>query len=68
MKKIIQKLANFEYIYCNICEKEITSDPFNKLRIEIVRGLFSTLNFDAHEICINKIIREAFSKFIKNEK
>lgn len=63
MKKKLVKEVEVDVSVCNICEKEIDTEPFNKTRIEIVKHLFSTEDFDAHEQCINRITREAFSKY-----
>lgn len=63
MKTRIKKEMEVEVSLCNICKKEIDKDPFNKSRIQIVRNLFNTTDFDAHEGCINTVIKEAFSKY-----
>lgn len=63
MKKKVEVTVQQERSFCNICEQEITSDPYTKTRIAIVRGLFKTEDFDAHEKCINTVIRQAFEKY-----
>jgi len=63
MKKKIKQEIEVEISVCNLCEKEIDSEPFNKKRIEIVRNLFATKDFDAHEKCINTIIKNTFKKY-----
>lgn len=52
-----------EEYFCNICGKSVNKDPWNKGRITMVRGLFKIDNFHAHEVCINKVAREAFKKY-----
>jgi len=64
MKKKVKREIEVEISVCNICEKEITKEPFSKKRIDIVRGLFSTKDFDVHENCINGITREAFVEYL----
>lgn len=66
MKQKIKKEVEVEVSMCNICRQEITKDPFNKERVQIVRNLFSTADFDAHELCINKVIKETFSKYFES--
>lgn len=68
MKKTIQETVMVERSFCNICDEEIIKEPFNKERIAFIRGLFSIIDFDAHEVCINKIAREAFVPFMTNNK
>lgn len=65
MKTKIKKEIEVEISICNICGKEVKKEPFNKLRIAVVRGLFKMQEFDAHEICINKVVRAAFQEYIK---
>lgn len=65
MKKKVTKEVEVEVSTCNICGLEIDKEPFNKTRIEIVRHLFNTSDFDAHEGCINTIVKSAFENFIK---
>lgn len=72
MKKRIEETVMVERDFCNICEKEIThrgsgsqeSLALYHKRIAVVRNLGKTRDFDAHQGCINKIIREAFSDFL----
>lgn len=53
--------------YCNICnEKMAEGSSFNMKRIEIIRGLFKNDDFHAHEVCVNSVIKQAFSIFINN--
>jgi len=63
MKKWIEKTMKVETICCDICGEEMPEHQFNENRIEIVRHLFNTKDFDAHEKCINGVVREAFSKY-----
>ena len=65
MKKKVEKTMEVEVRICNICGEEIDKIPFNEKRIDIVKHLFNTTDFDAHENCINKVVKEAFEKFIK---
>lgn len=68
IKKIVEVEKEIEI--CNICKKDIEDnyvesfDEMKKKRIEVVRFLFKTENFDAHKRCINKVIRESFEKYI----
>lgn len=64
MKKKITKEMEVEVMVCNICGIEVEKLPFNQKRIEIVRHLFNTSDFHAHEGCINTIVKDTFSKFI----
>lgn len=64
MKKKIKKEVEVEIRICNICEEEVKRDPFNMKRIEVIRGLFPLANFDAHEKCVNYILKQAFGKFL----
>lgn len=66
MKKKIKKQIEVEVNYCNICGKEVEYKGYEKWlkRVEMVRGLFKTDNFDAHPTCINTIIRTAFKEYI----
>lgn len=64
MRKKIIKEMEVEVSTCNICGLEIDKDPFNKERIKIVRHLFNTIDFDAHENCINKVVKEAFNQYV----
>ncbi len=61
MKKNVTRKV--QLVFCNICEKEIINSIWNKSRIDIVKTLFKTEDFDTHEVCINKVIREAFAKY-----
>lgn len=64
MKKKVQQLVEVETAFCNICEKEMGyKDVYNRERIAIVYGLFKTADFDAHEACINKVVRKAFEPY-----
>lgn len=63
MKKIVEQRIKVEIAYCNICEKQVKKEPFNKDRIAVVRGLFPIGDFHAHETCINVIVREAFEPY-----
>lgn len=65
MKRKVETVMQIERTFCNICEKEVPKEPFNKARVAIIRGLFKTENFDAHEVCLNRIVRSAFKKFVK---
>ena len=69
MKKKVEQKVIVEVPYCNICGKEIghlsaLHDKRYQLRLEMVRGLGKTKDFDAHPTCINKVIREAFKKYL----
>ncbi len=68
MKKKITQEVQVEVSFCNICGKEVGSKPWSgsgaTKRIEIVHSLFKTADFDAHEGCINKVVRSAFKKFV----
>lgn len=68
MKKRIKETVMVERDFCNICAKEISHRPSNskryEIRIEMVRGLGKTADFDAHEGCINKVMRSAFSEYL----
>ncbi len=64
MKKLVERVVKVEQFYCNICEKPVTGDPFKTERINIVRGLFKVSDFHGHDTCINKVVREAFSKYL----
>lgn len=63
MKKKVTIEMRVERSFCDICTKEVTKEPFNKDRIKVVRGLFKLDDFDAHEKCINEVVRSAFKKF-----
>ena len=65
MKKLIKKYVEIEQDVCNICGKEIVRGGYDAWleRVKVVRGLLKTENFDAHPVCINKIIRNAFKEF-----
>lgn len=68
MKKKVEVTQTVEIDICNICQKEIAHRPSNdkryEIRLETVRGLGKTKDFDAHPTCINKIIRSAFQKYL----
>jgi hypothetical protein len=68
MKKKIKQTITVEIAVCNICQKEISHRPSNykryEIRLEVVRGLGKTADFDAHPTCINKVIRNAFAKYL----
>jgi hypothetical protein len=64
MKKKIKQQIEVEIAICNICGKEVNDRQFAKARIKIVRGLMKTTGFDAHDACVNRVIREAFKKFV----
>lgn len=63
MKKIVERMMEVEEVFCNICGESSDKEPFNPERIRIVRFLFKTDDFHAHEGCINKITREAFAPY-----
>lgn len=64
MKKKTQQLIEVETAFCNICGKEMgMARVFAGERIAIVYGLFKTKDFDAHETCINEVIRAAFEPY-----
>lgn len=63
MKKKVTREVEVELEFCNICNEEITKLPFKGERIAIVRGLFKTQDFNAHELCINTVVREAFKPY-----
>lgn len=67
MRKKVKQEVEVEISICNICKQEITSEPHNKKRIEIVRFLFSVKDFDAHEGCVNKIVKKAFWPYVSEE-
>lgn len=62
MRKVVTQEIKVEISVCNLCGNEIKKEPFNKDRIKVVRGLLKLQDFDAHEACINKIIRNAFKR------
>lgn len=67
MKKKIKQEITVEIDVCNICGKDITHRPSNSgagRRIPMVNGLFKITTFDAHDACINKVIRAAFKKYL----
>ena len=69
MKKIIKREIDVEIEVCNICKKDIplrrqTRSTAFERRIPMVNGLFKITTFDAHDACINKVVREAFKKFV----
>lgn len=67
MKKKITQKIQVEIAICNICGTEVTKEPFNMARLAVVRGLFKTADFHAHEGCINKVVRGAFKKFVSKK-
>ena len=64
MQKKIKRTITVEVSICNICREEVTVQPHNKKRIEIVQHLFNTEDFDGHQGCINEVIKEAFKEYI----
>ena len=64
MKKLTAQTIEVEVAYCNICG-DLMGDgsTYNRERIAVVYGLFKTKDFDAHEKCINRVIREAFAPY-----
>lgn len=64
MKKKIQQVVEVETAFCNVCGKEMgNSRTYAAERVAIVYGLFKTKDFDAHEACINEVIRSAFEPY-----
>ena len=69
MKKVTKQLVDVEIAYCNICEKEMGERSiYNRTRQELVYGILKTSDFDAHESCMNNVIREAFSPYAEVRK
>lgn len=66
MKKFIKKEMQVEVCVCDICGEEITN-LYEEKRIEIVKHLFNTSKFDAHEKCVNDVTRNAFAKYFENK-
>lgn len=70
-RKIIQKVK-MEVAFCDICKGQINAEPWSgsgaAKRIGIVKGLLKLGDFDAHEKCINNVIREAIRPFLEKEK
>lgn len=68
MKKRVVQEITVEIDVCNICKKDIThrqlASNAEKRRIPMVNGIFKIATFDAHEVCINRVVREAFKKYI----
>lgn len=63
MKKKVKQQVEVEIDVCNICEKDITHLGYKQDRIAMVQHLFGTKDFDAHETCINGVVKEAFAKY-----
>lgn len=64
MRKVIEEMVKVEVSYCNICEKEMGKvTVHNRERLAILYGLFKMADFDAHEACVNKVIRQAFKPY-----
>lgn len=64
MKKITEELVKVEVAYCNICDKEMGEVSIkNRERMVVLYGLFKMVDFDAHEACVNKVIRAAFKPY-----
>lgn len=64
MKKITKELVEVETAFCNICQKEMGERSiYNRTRQELVHGILKTADFDAHEACMNNVIREAFAPY-----
>lgn len=67
MKKKITQEVEVTVDICNICKKEVTNRPSSNAqqrRIPMINGLFKITTFDAHDGCVNKVIREAFKKYL----
>lgn len=68
MKQRIEKKVLMDVAVCNICKKEIERKPWEHSgaakRIAILNGLFKTSNFDAHERCVNSVMRDTFKKYL----
>ena len=65
MKKKIQKIMEVSVEVCDICQQEMPETQWNEKRIEMVRHLFKTAEWNAHEKCINKIVLKAFKPYFK---
>lgn len=64
MKKT--KKVVVDMFVCDICGKEITNVPrFHEDRLKILHRLVPMHKFDAHEACVNKVIKAALVKFIR---
>lgn len=72
MKRKMQKMVEVEETICNICNSPIGQEAWHdsgaSKRIEFLRGLFKTKDFDAHERCINNVVREAFKGYAEPRK
>lgn len=68
MRKRLKKEVTVEIKFCNICKYEVTVPPNHvsgaRRRLEMVNGLFKITDFDAHEKCINSVIRAAFKQYL----
>lgn len=64
MKKKVEQIITVDISICNICGKEVTRNPHDPTRLAVVRGLGKTGNFDAHETCLNRVMRAAFKKYL----
>lgn len=67
MQKKVEKMVEVLVKYCNICQKEIENEKLSgeyRERIQIVKYLFKTIDFDAHEKCINGVVKKAFKPFV----
>lgn len=68
MRKKIEQVIKVDISICNICGLEVVKEPFNKERLKVVRGLLKLEDFDAHEACINQVIRIAFKNVLAGPK
>lgn len=63
MKK--KETVQVEAWYCDICGKKIDHrTPYNQERFDVLKHLVKLEKFDAHEACVNRIIREAFKMYV----
>ena len=68
MRKKVKREIEVEERFCNICKKQVTTEPNHvsgaKRRLDMINGLFKITDFDAHEKCINQVIRDTFKKYL----
>lgn len=70
MKKKVKQEIVVEIAVCNICEKEINhrfGETGGQMRVSVVRQLFKSNDFDAHDSCINREIRQVFKKYFDTQ-
>lgn len=68
MKKQVVQQVKVTVDVCNICNKDIkhrdTTSLAGRYRIPMVNNLLHVEDFDAHDACINRVVREAFKKYV----